>query len=115
MYNPSLNSTPNTSVTATPVVSKPPTPAPAAQAKGKTINTTDLNDDIEFTATAADLYNAFVDPEKLAKWTRNPVKIDPKVGGEFVLFNGNIRGKFLALDKDKKIEQTWRLPTWPEG
>ena len=115
VYNPSLNSTPNSSVTATPVVSKPPTPAPPAQPKPKTISTSDLTDDIEFTATAADLYSAFVDPEKLTKWTRNPVTIDPKVGGEFVLFQGNIRGKFLALEEGKMIEQTWRLSTWPEG
>jgi len=74
-----------------------------------------LTDDIEFTATATDLYSAFVDKEKLARWTRNPVTIDPEVGGEFVLFQGNIRGKFLELEEGKKIVQTWRLSSWPEG
>ena len=115
VYNPNMNATPNSSVTATPVVSKPPTPAPTAHEKAKAVNTTNLTDDIEFTATAQDLYSAFIDQDKLAKWTRNSVQIDPKVGGEFVLFQGNIRGKFLALEEGKKIEQTWRLSSWPEG
>jgi len=79
------------------------------------ISTTEVKDDIEFTASAQDLYTAFVDPDKLARWTRNPVTIDARVGGEFVLFQGNIKGKFITLEEGRKIEQTWRLSTWPEG
>ena len=115
MYNPSLNSTPAGSVTATPAVSKPPTPAPISAPKPKGIHTTSISEDVEFTATANDLYDVFVRPDKLAAWTKSPPTIEPKVGGKVVLFQGNVRGEFLTLDEGKQIEQTWRLPTWPEG
>ena len=32
-----------------------------------------------------------------------------------VLFQGNVKGEFINLEEGKKIEQTWRLPQWPEG
>lgn len=115
VYNPSLNSTPSGSVTGTPTVSKPPTPAPVNAPKPKGVHTTTLTEDIEFTTTAKDLYEVFVQPDKLAAWTRSQPTIDPKVGGKLVLFQGNVRGEFLALEEGKKIEQTWRLPQWPEG
>jgi activator of HSP90 ATPase len=116
VYNPSLNSTPAGSATGTPAISKPPTPAPVATAqKPKGIHTTTLTEDIEFTTTAKELYDVFVQPEKLAAWTRSKPSIDPKVGGKFVLFQGNVKGEFITLEEGKKIEQTWRLPQWPEG
>jgi activator of HSP90 ATPase len=115
VYNPSLNSTPASSVTATPSISKPSTPAPTSAPKPKGITTTTVSEDIEFTTTAKDLYDVFLDPQKLAAWTRSQPIIEPKVGGKLVLFQGNVKGEFLALEEGKKIEQTWRLPTWPEG
>ena len=115
VYNPSLNSTPTSSVTSTPNVSKPPTPAPANLPKPKAVHTTTLTEDIEFQTTAKELYDVFVQPDKLAAWTRSQPIIDPKVGGKLVLFQGNVKGEFLVLEEGKKIEQTWRLPQWPEG
>jgi activator of HSP90 ATPase len=115
VYNPSLNSTPAGSVTGTPAISKPPTPAPVSAPKPKGIHTTSISEDIEFTVTAKDLYDVFVNPQKLAAWTKSPPVIEPKVGGKVVLFQGNVKGEFLNLEEGKIIEQTWRLPTWPEG
>jgi activator of HSP90 ATPase len=115
VYNPSLNSTPAGSATGTPAISKPPTPAPVNAPKPKGIHTSTVTEDIEFTATAKDLYDVFVNPEKLAVWTRSPPVIEPKVGGKLVLFQGNVKGEFITLEEGKMIEQTWRLPTWPEG
>ena len=114
VYNPSMNSTPATSVTATPAISKPPTPAPVP-GKPKDVHTSTVTEDIEFTTSAQDLYDVFVQPEKLAAWTRSPPQIEAKVGGNVVLFQGNVRGEFIVLEEGKKIEQTWRLPQWPEG
>jgi activator of HSP90 ATPase len=110
-----LNSTPAGSVTGTPAVSKPPTPAPVSAPKPKGVHTATISEDIEFTVTAKDLYDVFVNPQKLAAWTKSPPVIEPKVGGKIVLFQGNVKGEFLALEEGKQIEQTWRLPTWPEG
>jgi activator of HSP90 ATPase len=110
-----LNSTPAGSVTGTPAISKPPTPAPVSAPKPKGIQTTTISEDIEFTVTAKDLYDVFVNPQKLAAWTKSPPVIEPKVGGKVVLFQGNVKGEFLTLEEGKIIEQTWRLPNWPEG
>lgn len=115
VYNPSLNSTPANSGTATPALSKPSTPAPVQAPKPKGIRTTTLTEDIEFTTTAKDLYDVFIHPQKLAAWTRSQPTVDPKVGGKVVLFGGNVKGEFLVLEEGKKIEQTWRLPQWTEG
>lgn len=118
VYNPSLNSTPAESATGTPAISKPPTPAPInipPSSKSKGVHTTTLTEDIEFTTTAKELYDVFVQPEKLAAWTRSQPVIDAKVGGKMVLFQGNVKGEFITLEEGKKIEQTWRLPQWPEG
>lgn len=113
VYNPDLNSTPLSSANATPAVSKPPTPAPVQKPRG--ITTSTVTEDIEFQTTARELYDVFMQPDKLAAWTRSQPIIEPKVGGKFVLFQGNVKGEILALDPGKKIEQTWRLPQWPEG
>jgi activator of HSP90 ATPase len=115
VYNPSLNSTPSGSVTGTPAISKPATPAPVNTPKPKGITTTSMSEDIEFTTSAVELYDVFIQPDKLAAWTRSKPIIDPKVGGKFVLFQGNVKGEFLKLENSKEIEQTWRLPNWPEG
>lgn len=113
VYNPSMNSTPAASVTGTPAISKPPSPAPAAKPRG--VHTTTVTEDIEFQTSAKELYDVFVQPEKLSAWTRSPAQIEAKVGGKVVLFQGNVSGEFTVLEEGKKIEQTWRLPQWPNG
>ena len=47
-------------------------------------------------------------------FTRGAVKLEPKKGGNFELFNGNIYGTFLDLTP-KKITQKWRCKQWPAG
>jgi activator of HSP90 ATPase len=113
VYNPSMNSTPATSIAGTPAISKPPSPAPAQKPGG--VHTTTVTEDIEFQTSAKDLYDVFVQPAKLAAWTRSAPQVDPRVGGQVVLFQGNVRGEFTVLEEGKKIEQTWRLPQWPQG
>ncbi|KAK9450122.1 activator of Hsp90 ATPase [Limtongia smithiae] len=76
-------------------------------------NTTTLRLDPVFNTTAAELYTTFVDPGRVAAWTRSqPVKFTASEGGEYAMFGGNVSGKFVKLVKDKKIEMTWRLKDW---
>ena len=84
-------------------------------AKPKEVATTTISEDVEFTTTAKELYDVFVNSEKLAAWTRSKPEVEAKVGGKMSLFSGNVRGEFTKLEEGKLIEQTWRLPTWPEG
>ncbi|XP_017465078.1 PREDICTED: activator of 90 kDa heat shock protein ATPase homolog 1 [Rhagoletis zephyria] len=69
----------------------------------------------EFNCCANDLYNALTKEEMLTAFTRAPAKSDASRGGEFVLYGGNVRGKFEELVPEKRIIQSWRLKNWPSG
>ncbi|KAK9476237.1 activator of Hsp90 ATPase [Lipomyces japonicus] len=76
-------------------------------------NTTTLRLDPVFQTSANELYKTFLEPARVAAWTRSPpVKFDNKEGGEFSLFGGNVSGKFVKLVEDKSIEMQWRLRDW---
>lgn len=83
---------------------------------GPLVNTVTLKEDIEFQTSADQLYQTFVDPQRVAAFTRAaPSEFEPKEGGKFSLFGTNVQGVFKVLDKDKKIVQSWRLADWPKG
>ncbi|KAK9321452.1 activator of Hsp90 ATPase [Lipomyces orientalis] len=76
-------------------------------------NTTTLRLEAVFNTTAAELYTTFLDPGRVAAWTRSPpVKFTPQEGGEYALFGGNVSGKFMKLVDNKSIEMLWRLKDW---
>lgn len=81
------------------------------------VNTTTVTDKEEFRTTAAQLYQTFTDPQRLAAFTRAPPKVfeGAKEGGKFELFGGNVSGQFLELVEPTKIVQSWRLDQWPKG
>jgi len=76
------------------------------------VNTSNFTTTDEFQTTAEELYNTFLDPQRVAAFTRAPPVLEPKVGGAFSLFGGNISGKFTLLTPGKEIVQDWRLKTW---
>lgn len=81
------------------------------------VNTTTVTDKEEFRTTAAQLFQTFTDPQRLAAFTRAPPKVfeGAKEGGKFELFGGNVSGQFLELVEPTKIVQSWRLDQWPKG
>ncbi|KAI1637912.1 activator of Hsp90 ATPase [Biscogniauxia mediterranea] len=92
--------------------------APSTQRNaGSIVNTTTVTDQEEFRTTAAEMYQTFTDPQRLAAFTRAPPKRfdGAKVGGVFELFDGNVSGEYKELQEPSKIVQTWRLKQWPEG
>ncbi|KAF2866903.1 activator of Hsp90 ATPase [Massariosphaeria phaeospora] len=84
---------------------------------GSSVNTTTIHDSTEFRTTAAELYQTFTDPQRLAAFTRSPPKIftGAKPGGKFELFGGNVVGEFIELEEPTHIVQKWRLGQWPAG
>ncbi|KAK0617454.1 activator of Hsp90 ATPase [Immersiella caudata] len=100
-----------------------PSAAPAKMAttsqknSGSIVNTTTVTDNEEFRTTAAELYQTFTDPQRLAAFTRAPPKVfeGAKKGGKFELFGGNVSGEYLELVEPTKIVQSWRLDQWPSG
>jgi activator of HSP90 ATPase len=94
------------------------TSAPAGRTSAPgTVNTTTVTDNEEFRTSAEELYQTFVDPQRLAAFTRAPPKVfeGAKQGGKFELFDGNVSGEYLELEPNTKIVQSWRLAQWPAG
>ncbi|KAI7900916.1 activator of Hsp90 ATPase [Cokeromyces recurvatus] len=89
------------------------TSTPATTAK--VLNTTSINDQEEFQTSAHELYLTLTDAQRASIWSRGHVKLEPKVGAKFELFNGNVTGEILELEPDKKIVKNWRLRSWPQG
>lgn len=79
------------------------------------MNVTTVTDSTEFRTSAAELYQTFTDPQRIAAFTRSaPLKFDgAKVGGKFELFGGNVTGEYVELEEPTKIVQRWRLAQWP--
>lgn len=108
---------------STPRTLTQPSAKPAAQtttsqvSSSGAVNTVTVRDDQEFRTTAEEMYETFVDPQRLAAFTRAPPKLfeGAKKGGKFELFDGNVSGEYLELEKPKKIVQSWRLNQWPAG
>lgn len=59
-------------------------------------------------ATPAQVYDIYMNPKKHAEITGAPAKIEAKAGGKFSAYSGGLVGKFLQLEKDKMIVQSWR-------
>lgn len=95
----------------------PATSASTQTNSGSKVNTTTVTDNEEFRTTAAELYQTFTDPQRLAAFTRAPPKVfeGAKEGAKFELFGGNVSGEYLELEEPTKIVQSWRLDQWPTG
>lgn len=58
-------------------------------------------------ATPADVYAALTNPFSIAIWTGEDAEMTTKAGDEFSLFGGDIVGKNLQFEPDRKIIQEW--------
>jgi len=67
----------------------------------------------ELKCTAEDFYRSLTEIELIQAFTRANAVMDPKVGGVFQLFDGNISGRFTELVPNKVIKQNWRFKAWP--
>lgn len=89
--------------------------AAAAPKSSGSYNTTSIELTPTFNTSADQLYQTFLDPQRVAAWSRGPPQISDKEGSEFALFGGNVTGKIEKLVKNERIVQTWRLKEWKEG
>jgi activator of HSP90 ATPase len=58
-------------------------------------------------AEVTDVYMALTHPNSLLMWTGEPVIMSAEIGSEFSLWSGNIVGKNLDFEENKKIVQEW--------
>jgi uncharacterized protein YndB with AHSA1/START domain len=78
-------------------------------------STTTLVQTVEVAAAPSDVYAAYLDSAKHAKFTGGGAKIDARVGGRFSAWDGYITGTTLELTPGRRIVQAWRTSEWPEG
>jgi activator of HSP90 ATPase len=58
-------------------------------------------------ATPEEVYAALTNPATIQLWSGDPATMSTEPGSEFSLWEGNISGKNLEFEKDKKIVQQW--------
>ncbi|KAJ3236460.1 hypothetical protein HDU81_010755 [Chytriomyces hyalinus] len=89
--------------------------APPSSATSK-LKTASFGLETQFACTASDIYDSFLNPERVKIWTRDKgVVLDPRPGQEMVLFGGNVSGRIFELVPCSKIVFTWRLKSWPSS
>ena len=60
-------------------------------------------------------WRVLVDVREIEEWGGGPAKMDSKVGTEFELWGGDIRGTNTEVVKEKKLAQEWIAGDWPEA
>jgi uncharacterized protein YndB with AHSA1/START domain len=66
-------------------------------------------------ASPLEVYSAYVNPKKHAEFTGSPASGIARVGGKFNAWDGYITGKYLELEKGKRIVHEWTTTEWPAG
>ncbi len=67
------------------------------------------------TATAKQLYEAWLSSDEHGAMTGAAAGIDPTVGGKFSAWDGYITGTTLVLEPYHRILQSWRTAEFPAG
>jgi len=90
--------------------------AKKAVASSRKVNTSTVEVDATFQASADDLFALLTDEKRIPTWSRAPAKSAAAPDTEYALFGGGVRGKYISLTPGKEIKQTWALqsPTWPD-
>lgn len=79
------------------------------------MKTADIHQTLTFPTTPLDLYQCLMDERKHSSFTGSPAVIEDKEGTNFTAYDGYIEGKNIALERGKKIVQTWKAneEEWP--
>ena len=76
---------------------------------------TSLHEEIELKSTPQRIYEALLDGKQFAAFSGMPAEIDPKAGGAFSMFGGQIVGRTIELVPNQRIVQGWRPAHWDPG
>jgi activator of HSP90 ATPase len=86
------------------------TPATAANQ-----SRTSLHQEIGLKAAPQRIYEILLDSRQFTAFTGLPAEIDPKAGGPFSMFGGQIVGRNVELVPATRIVQAWRPSHWDPG
>lgn len=70
-----------------------------------------IHQQITIKSAPGKVYAALTDAAEFSAFTGAPAEIDED--GEFSCFGGQVTGRNVALEADRKIVQEWRVGAWP--
>ena len=76
---------------------------------------TSLHQEIDLKASPQRIYDVLLDSKQFGAFTSMPADIDPKVGGAFATFGGQIVGRNVELVPNQRFVQAWRPASWDPG
>ncbi len=74
-----------------------------------------IHQEATFVAPPARVYDALADLKLFSEWTGAPASGDSTEGAGFTAFGGHVTGRHVELVPGRRIVQSWRARTWPEG
>ena len=80
------------------------------------MKTKSISQTVTFDAAPEKIYHMLMDQKEHAAFTGSKVAIDPKVSGQFTVFDGYCHGYTIELIEGRKIVQAWHFSEdgWPE-
>ena len=79
------------------------------------METKTFHQSLDINARPEEVFETFLDERKHAKLIKATAKIEPKEGGKFSLWDGDISGVTVKIEKGKRILQVWRSSDWEKG
>ena len=100
--------------------SKPKVASSGVSADAPKYNTTTLHLEPTFNVPAIELYQTFLDKQRIQAWSRSILECSSsgatlEKGDEFNLFGGNVTSKLVDLEIGKRLVFEWRLNDWRKG
>jgi iron complex transport system substrate-binding protein len=89
-------------------------PSSPGQAQGEAMAQDSIRMSAVFPATASEIYEAWLDPARHAKFTGGTATIEARVGGRHTAWDGYIEGTILELMPGQRIVQSWRSLDFPQ-
>ena len=74
-----------------------------------------IHQEIVFKASPERIYEALMNDQEHGAFTGAPAEISREAGGEFSCHGGQISGRNIELQPNKRIVQAWRAGNWGEG
>jgi len=73
-----------------------------------------LDKNYEIKAELEEVWQALVDPKIIEEWGAGPAEMSDEVGFRFKLWDGDIWGKNIKVEKNKKLVQEWFSGKWDQ-
>jgi activator of HSP90 ATPase len=71
-----------------------------------------INQKYTISASQDKVWDALTNPNQIKKWSGADAEMDENIGTNFKLWGGDIFGKNIEVEKNKKLVQEWYAGNW---